>query len=123
MDRAEGEPTSAGWLDVTVACSERVGEAFETSLRVAVGATVMDAIRSSGVLQRFSTIDISTTTFGVWGRLATLATELRQGDRVELYRPLSIDPKEARRKRALQLKEASRETARTKARGGGNAGG
>ena len=123
MDRVEGEPASAGWLDVTVASSERAGEAFETSLRVAVGATVMDAIRGSGVLQRFPTIDISTTTFGVWGRVATLATTLRQGDRVELYRPLSIDPKEARRKRALQLKEASRETARTKARGGGNAGG
>ncbi len=112
MGPAEPASPAALEIDVTVACSERHGSASETSLRVAAGATVLDTVRASGVLERFPTIDISTAAVGVWGRVAQLDTPVRQGDRVEIYRPLAIDPKEARRKRALQLKEASKEAAR-----------
>lgn len=120
MDRAEGAPTAAGWLDVTVACSECPGRAFEICVRIEAGASTFDALRASGVLERFPTIDVSTAAVGVWGRVATLDTKLGQGDRIEIYRPLMLDPKEARRKRASQLMTVSRVAARRKK---GSAGG
>jgi uncharacterized protein len=68
-------------------------------LRVEEGATVSDAIRDSGVLEAFPEVDFARNRVGIYGRLAHLAQLLRDGDRVEIYRPLSADPKEARRKR------------------------
>jgi len=65
------------------------------------GATVEEAVRRSGVLERFPEIDLGgRNKVGVWGRLAKLTQPLRDGDRVEIYRPLIADPKEVRRRRA-----------------------
>jgi len=64
------------------------------------GATVRMAIKASGVLQAFPEIDLARNRVGVYARLVTLDTPLRDGDRVEIYRPLRVDPKEARRMRA-----------------------
>ncbi|MBX6392335.1 MAG: RnfH family protein [Burkholderiales bacterium] len=64
------------------------------------GATVRMAIEASGVLQAFPEIDLARNRVGVYARLVTLDTPLRDGDRVEIYRPLRVDPKEARRMRA-----------------------
>ena len=69
-------------------------------LRIAPGATVDDAIRASGVLEAFPEIDLARNRVGVFGRLVRPDQALRDGDRVEIYRPLTADPKEARRKRA-----------------------
>lgn len=91
---------SASVLRVAVACSPAAGQAVETSLNVAAGATVLDAIRASAMLERFPGVDLSSRCVGIWGRPCDLATTLADGDRVEIYRPLTIDPKEARRKRA-----------------------
>ncbi len=105
---ASADGAGSGSFAVAVAGSERVGKAFEIEVQVSVGATVLDAIRASGALERFPLIDISTATVGIWGRASSLAGLLAPGDRVEIYRPLAIDPKEARRKRALELRDASR---------------
>ncbi len=64
------------------------------------GATVGDAIRASGVLERFPEIDLVQTAVGIFGERAALEATVRDGDRVEIYRPLVADPKEARRRRA-----------------------
>jgi len=63
-------------------------------------ATLRDAIAASGVLARHHDIDFARQACGVFGRRRPLDSQLADGDRVEIYRPLAMDPKEARRKRA-----------------------
>jgi uncharacterized protein len=64
------------------------------------GATVMQALEASGLLRRHEgLLDPARHRVGVWGRLAGLDQALRDRDRVEIYRPLTVDPKEARRLR------------------------
>ena len=69
-----------------------------TSLQLAEGCTVMDALKSSGVLQRHSLVEDGLR-LGVWGKAREATSLLRDRDRVEIYRPLKVDPKEARRLR------------------------
>ncbi|MGM0516187.1 MAG: RnfH family protein [Pseudomonadota bacterium] len=64
------------------------------------GATVEEAIRTSGILERFPEIDLSEQKVGVFGKVAPLSRTLQERDRVEIYRPLIADPKAARRQRA-----------------------
>ena len=64
------------------------------------GATVAEAIRLCGVLDRHPEISLSANKLGIFGKLAKADTVLRDRDRVEIYRPLLADPKEVRRKRA-----------------------
>jgi putative ubiquitin-RnfH superfamily antitoxin RatB of RatAB toxin-antitoxin module len=63
-------------------------------------STVQDAIRSSGLIERHPEIQLGQ--LGIWGRPVTPETRLRDRDRVEIYRPLIADSKEARRKRAAR---------------------
>lgn len=82
-------------------------------LRVPAGSSIETAIRSSGVLERFPEIDLDVNKVGIFGKAATLNAELVDGDRIEIYRPLIADPKEARKKRAAegkQMKKGARET-------------
>lgn len=67
--------------------------------------TVQQAIEASGVLQRFPDIDLAKNKVGVFGKAAKLDALLGDGDRVEIYRPLIADPKEARKKRAAEGKK------------------
>ncbi|HEX7559841.1 MAG TPA: RnfH family protein [Usitatibacter sp.] len=69
-------------------------------LAVPEGGTVGDAIAAAKLGERFPEIDAAALEVGVWARVASHATVLRDGDRVELYRPLKADPKDARRARA-----------------------
>ena len=73
-------------------------------LRMEEGATLSDAIRASGVLEAFPEIDLVRNRVGIHGTLAKASQVLRDGDRVEIYRPLSADPKEARRARARKAR-------------------
>jgi len=66
------------------------------------GATVEAALDASGIAARHPEIDLKTQRIGVWGRPVTLAAEVRDRDRVEIYRALSADPKQARRRRAAR---------------------
>lgn len=68
------------------------------------GARVRDAIERSDVVARHPQIDIGACAVGIWGRPARLDDPLRDRDRVEIYRPLPVDPKEARRDRARRSK-------------------
>jgi putative ubiquitin-RnfH superfamily antitoxin RatB of RatAB toxin-antitoxin module len=65
------------------------------------GATVADAIAAARGTGEFAELDITGLRMGIFGRLADLATPLRDGDRVEIYRPLKVDPMQARHRRAL----------------------
>ncbi len=64
------------------------------------GATVRQALEQSGIARRHSEIDIVHASVGVFGRRKHPDARLNDGDRVEIYRPLIADPKQARRNRA-----------------------
>jgi putative ubiquitin-RnfH superfamily antitoxin RatB of RatAB toxin-antitoxin module len=66
--------------------------------------TAKQAIEASGILEHFPEIDLNTNKIGIFGKVAKLDATLTEGDRVEIYRPLIADPKEARKKRAAQGK-------------------
>lgn len=67
-------------------------------LRLSEGATVADAVQASGVLLRHA-LAVDAIRLGVWGKGREPGSRLRDRDRVEIYRPLLVDPKEARRLR------------------------
>lgn len=70
----------------------------------AKGLTAIEAIKRSGILARFPEIDLAANDIGVFGKVARPDRVLEPGDRVEIYRPLIADPKEARKKRAAEGK-------------------
>ena len=86
-------------LRVEVVVSPAPGEVRQTSLTLPQGATVRDALMRCGLCPQAACGDLSSLTVGVWGKLKSLDQVLRDRDRVEVYRPLLIDPKEARRRR------------------------
>lgn len=69
-------------------------------IEVPQNTTIEAAIQQSGILEQFPEIDLGENKVGVFSKLSSLTTPLRAGDRVEIYRPLKIDPKEIRRQRA-----------------------
>lgn len=69
-------------------------------LELAPGSSALDAVRASGIAQRHPEIDLASPRLGVHGRVVPPHTRLVDGDRVEVYRRLAVDPKEARRRRA-----------------------
>ena len=76
------------------------------ALEVAAGSTLADAIAQSGVTEMFEGFELDTTKVGIFGLKASPDRILREGDRVEIYRPLIADPKESRRQRALKQAES-----------------
>ena len=70
------------------------------SLNVAPGTTVAEAIALSAIARHFPEDDLASLRCGIWGRDLPGETVLRDGDRVEIYRALHMDPREARRLRA-----------------------
>jgi putative ubiquitin-RnfH superfamily antitoxin RatB of RatAB toxin-antitoxin module len=93
-------------LRVSVAYSPAAGQVDEVVLSVERGATLADALRLSGMLERHPAIDPSVNRVGIWGQLRQGDAVLRDGDRVEVYRPLVVDPKDARRQRERQQRDA-----------------
>ncbi len=100
-----GPADAASPLAVCVAYSPRAGEVDEVQLELPAGATVQDALNQSGLLQLHVDIDVTAARIGVWGKLRALDHVLRDRDRVEIYRPLLVDPKEARRLRYRKHRE------------------
>lgn len=74
------------------------------ALTVPDGATVGEAIAASGIEARFPEEDLTRLPTGIWGRRAGCDRRLADGDRVEIYRPLRMDPREARRRLAAHGK-------------------
>lgn len=89
---------SSGKLQVEVAYALR-DEQLLIAVDVEEGATVREAIERSGILQRYPGIELNPGRVGVFGETVKLDTPVREGDRVEIYRALETDPKEARRRR------------------------
>lgn len=96
------EATTA--LCVEVVYCPRPGTTDRVTLTLPAGATVADALRVSGLLARHA-LASEGLRLGVWCRMRDADTPLRDRDRVEIYRPLTVDPKEARRQRYQQHKE------------------
>ena len=82
----------------------RPGKQVLLNVEIEAGATVADVIAESGIGTRFGAEEFDGLPVGIWGRVVDRDHEVRPGDRVEIYRPLVIDPREARR----QLAEAGR---------------
>lgn len=80
------------------------GRSILKTLHLAPGSTIGEAIGACGLLAECPQIDMNRNRVGIFGRLAQLDTPLRDGDRVEIYRPLNADPKEVRRLRAASAK-------------------
>ena len=75
------------------------------SLRLPAGACVADALRLAALDPDFSAVDFANSAVGIFGKLTRRDQPLRQGDRIEIYRSLRADPKEARRARAQQARK------------------
>lgn len=86
-------------LHIEVAYSPAPGQVERWQVTLPEGSTVADAIERSGVLAAHPELALGSLSTGVWGALRGLEDPLRERDRVELYRPLRVDPKEARRQR------------------------
>jgi putative ubiquitin-RnfH superfamily antitoxin RatB of RatAB toxin-antitoxin module len=72
-------------------------------LELSEGQTAEDAIHASGIAQRFDGIDLNKNKIGIFGKAAKRDYVLNNHDRVEIYRPITCDPKEVRRQRAKKV--------------------
>ena len=70
------------------------------SLKMTQGATIQDALRLAAADQDFQGVDLSNAPVGIFGKVVSRDQTLKDGDRIEIYRPLHDEPKLARRKRA-----------------------
>lgn len=95
--------SSTDLLDIEVAYATTDRE-YIIPLQIPNGSSARDAITQSGLLERLPHIDLNKNKIGVYGKIITLDYRLHQYDRVEIYRPLTIDPKEIRRLRANKSK-------------------
>jgi len=86
-------------IRVEVAYASRAEQVL-VALEMEEGATVAQAIERSGIPERFPEVDPLRSPAGIFGRRVRPDTPLRDGDRVEIYWPLVMDPHEARRRRA-----------------------
>lgn len=109
MAPVEGRP-----VGVEVIYCPRPGVTDSTRLQLAETATVAIAVQASGVLQRHG-LDAALLRVGVWNHAREPGSALRNGDRVEIYRPLTVDPKEARRLRYKRHRDAAKPSRTPKA--------
>jgi putative ubiquitin-RnfH superfamily antitoxin RatB of RatAB toxin-antitoxin module len=99
-----------GLLHIEVLYCPGPGRCDASVLRLPPGACVADALAASGVVQRHA-LALGDLQVGVWGRRCDETASLRDRDRVEIYRPLTVDPKEARRLRYKRARQGAPRTA------------
>ena len=87
-------------------CYALANEQTLIAVELPEGATVQQALDTSGILQRHPDIDLTTQKVGVFGKLKPLDTVLADHDRVEIYRPLLVDPKLSRQRRVEKTRKA-----------------
>lgn len=102
MSTAPAE-VAGGGLMVEVVWCERPAQAHRVTLSLPLGSTLGHALDQSGLVKAHQLLELGLKA-GIWGRARGLDTPLRDLDRVEIYRPLQVDPKEARRLRYRQRK-------------------
>jgi putative ubiquitin-RnfH superfamily antitoxin RatB of RatAB toxin-antitoxin module len=74
------------------------------TLHLPPGSRVADALRLAALDPEFTGVDLANAALGIFGALTRPDQTLKEGDRIEIYRPLAADPKVARRARAKQLR-------------------
>lgn len=89
-------------LRVTVVYASAARQVHEVPVELAAPSTMWDAVLASGLPALFPDLLATPPAVGVWGRKALVNQTLRDLDRVELYRPLRVDPKVARRERFVK---------------------
>ena len=100
MEKAEGNEIA---VEVAYALPERQ---MIIPLKVKEGTTAEQAILQSGILQKFPGLELPPEPkVGIFSKPVKQDTVLREGDRVEIYRPLIADPKEVRKRRAAEGKK------------------
>ena len=88
------------WIEIAYVCATS-----QKLIRMKYQAmTAEQAIERSGILNEYEDIDLAVNKVGVFGKKVRLSKRLKPGDRVEIYRPLVLNPKEARRRRAISAK-------------------
>lgn len=90
----------ADTIGVYVVYAPAPGQEWLRQVRVAPGASVRTVIQASGIATGLSGFSVEQAEVGVWGRSRRLDDPVSDGDRVEVYRPLRVDPKAARARRA-----------------------
>jgi len=83
---------------------------FWMTLDLPEGSRVRDVIDRSGVLNRFPEIDLERQKIGIFSKLTTLDAVLEDGDRVEIYRPITADPKLLKQKARAAASESAAES-------------
>lgn len=86
------------WIEIALALPHR-----QELRRCAVpeGTTIERAIELSKLAEIFPELPLDTLQVGIWGKIATRTVKVKEGDRIEFYRPLVLDPRDARRQRAV----------------------
>jgi hypothetical protein len=80
-------------------CYAEVDRQLWMRLEVPEHSTVEEAINLSGVLKLYPEINLATQKVGIFGKIASLSTPVQDGDRVEIYRPITADPQQVQRRR------------------------
>jgi uncharacterized protein len=86
-------------VSVEVVCATAERQVLRR-LNLAAGSTVIQAVQQSGILEAMPEVDVDPSRLGIFSRRVAPDDVLEDGDRVEIYRPLTLDPKDARRRRA-----------------------
>ena len=91
-------------ISLLVVWAPSAGSEEVARLQVAPGTTVEQAVACSALVRQVAALGGVVVKYGVWGRLAAAESLVHDGDRIELYRPLKVDPKLARSRRAQKQK-------------------
>lgn len=86
-------------MNIVLVYSPAPRQMREWALELPSGSTVAQALESSGIFAEFPELTSGRLTLGIWGRKTNLKQVLQAQDRLEIYRPLRVDPKVARRER------------------------
>ena len=100
---ARAEDAAVPVIDVEIVYGRTGAEVIRQ--KVAVNATLRQVIEQSGILEIYREIDLDKNEVGIFSRKRGLHEPVRAGDRIEIYQPLKVDPKEARRRRAKKMKD------------------
>ncbi len=95
----DDDPGRSPSIQVQLAWSPSPQQVLLEDLTLPTGATLGDALRASQLVRTQAPGPLESLAFGIWSKLRPLEHLLRDGDRVEVYRKLLVDPKEARRQR------------------------
>lgn len=93
---------SAPSFEIEIAYANLANQQFIGRFEVRPGVSLRGAIERSRIIDKFPEIDLAVNRVGVFGRLKSLEDPVRAGDRIEIYQPLQIDPKQVRRQRSIK---------------------